>query len=163
MTGIGKPQFDLVDHYGAQVTEASYNNLALMVYFGFTNCKVVCPRSLGRLSNVLESLPEDLIGKVKPLYITVDPERDTPEVMRAYLEKNYPLFTGLCGSPGQVDAAKKAFKVFAKKKINADNPEEYDVPHSAIIYLISPDGVYLTHWVDTKTDAEIIRDLNSLL
>lgn len=163
MSGIGRPQFSLVDHSGKAVSEASYPGKSLLVYFGFTHCKVVCPRSLGRLSQVLTSLPEDLEQKLQPLYITVDPERDDPAVMKTYLEAKFPKFTGLTGSADEIEMAKKSFRVFAKKKPNPSDPTDYDVPHSAITYLINPSGDYETHWVDTKTEDDISADILAFL
>lgn len=163
MSGIGRPQFSLVDHSGTAVSEVSYPGKFLLVYFGFTHCKVVCPRSLGRLTSVLRSLPEGREQKLQPLYITVDPERDDPVTMKTYLAENFPSFTGLTGTPEDIDAAKKSFRVFAKKKPNPSDPSDYDVPHSAITYLIDPDGNYKTHWVDTKTEDDISADILALL
>ena len=163
MAGIGIPKFDLIDHNGQSVDEASFRPQWLLVYFGFTHCKVVCPRSLGKLSGVLGELGSELSAMVKPLYVTVDPERDSPERMKSYLEVSYPEFLGLTGSADQIDAAKKAFRVFAQKKADPDDPNGYDVPHSAITYLVSPDGNYVTHWADIKTASEIANDLEKHL
>src|SRR5882762_1597942 len=88
--------FQLVDHHGRAVTEASYHGRFALLFFGFTHCCVVCPRALTKLSGVLDALGP-LADRVQPLYITVDPERDTPDVMRAFLQA-YPRFTGLTGS-----------------------------------------------------------------
>lgn len=159
MAGIGIPTFTLVDHFGQSVTEASFPGKALLVYFGFTHCRVVCPRSLGRLASVIDRLPASVQAQIAPLYITVDPERDTPERMRNYLTESYPRFTGLTGTSEQIDAAKKAFKVFAQRKEDPEDPDGYAVPHSAISYLIGADGAYANHWVDTKTDEYILNDL----
>lgn len=163
MAGIGKPAFELVDHDGRTVTEASYAGQWLMVYFGFTHCRVVCPRSLGKLSGVLASLPDDVAAMIRPLYISVDPERDRPEVMKRYLADSYPRFTGLTGTAEQIDAAKAAFKVFAERKADPEDPDGYAVPHTSITYLIDPDGGYATHWVETRDPADIVADLTRRL
>lgn len=163
MAGIGSPTFDLIDHHGDPVTQASFSGQWLMVYFGFTRCKVVCPRSLQRLSQVLELLPDSMAKKITALYISVDPERDTADVMKRYLATQYPRFTGLTGTVEQVAAAKDAFKVFAERKPDPDDPEGYDVPHTAITYLVEPAGEYATHWVETKDANDIVQDLNRLL
>lgn len=147
---VGDPvaRFDLVDHRGNQVSERDFAGSYLLVYFGFTHCKVVCPRSLAKLSAVLDDL--DRGGdKIAALYITVDPERDTPEVMRAYLAKSYPRFTGLTGSGEAIERVKKAFRVFAARKADPDDPEGYIVPHSAIAYFMAQDGSYLDHFPDS--------------
>lgn len=145
-------RFALTDHHGNTVTEADYSGRHMLVFFGFTHCKVVCPRALGKLSDVLDRLG-DLADEIAPLYITVDPERDSPEVMKAFLEGGYPRFTGLTGTREQCDAAKKAFRVFAEKKPDPDDPEGYDVPHTAFVYLLGRDGEYVAHFGD-HLDAE---------
>ena len=101
--------FRLIDHHGARVTDETYRGRFVLIFFGFTHCRVVCPRALSRLSAVLERLGP-LTDQLQALYITVDPERDTPEVMRTFLEKSYPRFIGLTGTRAEIDAAKRAFQ-----------------------------------------------------
>ena len=160
-TPVGGP-FRLIDHYGVEVTDESYRGRYVLLFFGFTHCKVVCPRALARLTNVLDRLGP-LAERLQALYVTVDPERDTPEVMRAFLERSYPRFTGLIGSPEQVERAKKAFRVFAHRALDPDDPSNYVVPHSAITYVLDPVGRYLTHFTDAVGEAEMIERLRSLL
>jgi protein SCO1/2 len=154
--------FSLVDHFGAEVTDADYGGEWMLVFFGFTHCKGVCPRALGRISGVLADLGP-LAEKVRPLYITVDPERDTPAVMRAFLESAYPLFTGLTGTVAQVEAAKKAFRVFARRQQDLAHPQGYDVPHTAITYLLDPSGAYRRHYPDAQAPETVTADLRSIL
>ena len=99
----GKPtgKFDLLDHHGNRVSSETYRGLFTMIYFGFTNCRVVCPRTLAKLTLVLDLLGS-VAQEIQPLYISVDPERDSPEAMRSYLG-SYPHFTGLTGSPTEID------------------------------------------------------------
>jgi len=112
-----------------------------LVFFGFTHCRIVCPRALGKLCRVLDDLGP-LAERVQPLYVTVDPERDTPAVMREFLGRSYPRFTGLTGSPAQIDAAKAAFRVFARRVADPDSPGGYAMPHTAIAYLLDEAGRY---------------------
>lgn len=84
------PRYALVDHHGRTVTEQDFAGRYQLVFFGFTHCRMVCPAALGKLSTVLDDLGP-LAERIQPLYISVDPERDTPEVMRAFLEESYPL------------------------------------------------------------------------
>lgn len=163
MTTFVTAQFELINHDGRPVTQDTYRGRWLLVYFGFTHCRVVCPRTLTRLSNVLSSLPPDLAQVTQPLYITVDPLRDTPEVMRDYLQERYPRFIGLSGTEQQIGEAKEAFKVFSRPRPDPDNPANYDVPHTAITYLIDPSGVYVTHWPETRSAEDIALDLQSRL
>lgn len=149
-----RPGFALVDHHGRQVSEQDFRGRYLLVYFGFTSCKVVCPRALAKLSAVLEGLGPRA-AHITPLYITVDPDRDTPEAMRAYLEAGYPRFLGLTGPQPAIDAAKSAFRIFAQRRENPVNPDDYQIAHTAIAYLIGPDGDYLSHFSDA-IDADTI-------
>jgi protein SCO1/2 len=154
VNGAPVARFNLIDHHGKQISQAQFAGSFLLVYFGFTNCKVVCPRSLSKLSGVLDGLG-DAADRITAFYVTVDPERDTPEVMRAYLEANYPRFTGLTGSREEIDQAKKAFRVFAEYKVDRDAPDGYVVPHSAIAYLMGPDGDYLDHFTDSLEQNDV--------
>ena len=155
-------QFSLIDHDGNAVTEADFAGSFLLVYFGFTHCKVVCPRSLTKLSGALDALGDEA-KTITALYVTVDPARDTPEVMRAYLSARYPRFTGLSGSQDAIDLAKKAFRVFAERKSDADAPGGYVVPHSAIAYLMAPDGRYLDHLTDSLEQNEVAARISAAI
>jgi protein SCO1 len=154
--------FSLVDHFGTPVTEQNYLGRWMLVFFGFTHCKEVCPRALARISGVLDDLGA-LADKVQPLYLTVDPERDSPQVMRAFLEPAYPLFTGLTGTEEQVEAAKKAFHVFARRKHDPYDADRYDVPHTAITYLLDPTGICRRHYPDSQDVQAVTADLRNVL
>jgi protein SCO1 len=154
--------FALTDHHGRDVTDADYRGRFLLVYFGFTHCRAVCPRALARLSEGL-SLLDDLAERIQPLYITVDPARDTPAVMKAYLEARYPRFTGLTGTLDQAHAAKRAFRVFAERAADPDDASGYSVPHSALSYLVGRDGKYIAHFADTIDCDELARRLRKLI
>jgi protein SCO1 len=142
--------FRLVDHHGATVNR-SYDGKLLLVFFGFTNCRAVCPRKLAEIDAVLDRLRE-LADRVQPLYVTVDPERDTPDVMRAFLEA-HPRFVGLTGDRAQIDEVKFRFRVFARRVEDASDPGNYNVPHTAVTYLMNSDGCYMAHFLD-GTDIE---------
>lgn len=150
--------FSLIDHYGRSVTNEDFLGRPALLYFGFTHCRVVCPRALTRLSTAM-----DLAGvaaeTLQPLFITVDPERDRPEVMRAYIEANFPRFLGLTGDRAQIDAMKSAYKVFARKVDDALDPEGYALSHTAFSYLIGADGRYLVHFTDSASEQKIADGL----
>ncbi|MFJ7949713.1 SCO family protein [Streptomyces sp. NPDC096354] len=149
------PSFSLVDHDDRPVTVADYQGRWLVVFFGFTHCRMVCPRALGRLTAALDRLG-DRAAAIQPLYITVDPDRDTPTVMREFL-RSYPRFTGLTGSTEQIGEAKEAFRVFTRRTSDPEDPEGYAVPHTAITYLISPEGAYADSWTEAL-DSDQIAD-----
>ncbi|HKS45839.1 MAG TPA: SCO family protein [Amycolatopsis sp.] len=161
MSAPTTPTFSLVDHHGRPVTERSYRGRWQLVFFGFTHCKAVCPRALQRLSATLDDLA-GLAGVVSPLYVTVDPDRDTPEVMKEFL-RSYPHFTGLTGSAEDIEEAKNAFRVFARRKEDPDDPDGYSMPHTAITYLISPEGDYRDHFPDSMRQEELTTRLRSHL
>lgn len=151
--------FDLIDHDGRPVTPRSYRGRWLLVFFGFTHCRVVCPRNLAKLSTVLDRLGA-AAGAITPLYVSVDPERDTPGRMKAWLGECYPRFTGLTGTKAASDAARAGFRVFAERRALPDGEEGYDVPHSALTYLVDPDGRYRTHFSETLDDQTIAERID---
>ncbi len=153
--------YSLVDHDGNPVTERTYRGRWQLVQFGFTSCKLVCPRALAKLTSALDAL-EQAVGPAPlvPLYVSVDPDRDSPAVLKAFLEGAYPRFTGLTGTAAQVDDAKRAFRVFTRRR---DAPDGYDLQHTAITYLLDRDGRPATHWPDTSEADAIARDLVRLV
>lgn len=153
--------FRLTDHHGREVTEASYHGRFVLLFFGFTHCRVVCPRALAKLSGVLDALGQSA-DRIQPLYITVDPERDTPDVMRAFLQ-TYPRFTGLTGSREQIDEVKRSFRVFAERAVDPDDKDGYAVPHTAITYLLDANGNFVTHFTDALPPEEFGARLRRFL
>lgn len=148
--------FELIDHHGQSVTDRSYRGQFMLVFFGFTHCRVVCPAALARLSRVIDRLGP-LASRLQPLYVTVDPIRDTPEVMKAFLEGNYPHFTGLSGSRENIEHVKALYKVFAKRATDPDDAAGYQMPHTAFTYLIGPDGRYVAHFTDATEEDELVE------
>ena len=146
--------FELVDHHGRMVTDDDYRGRFMLILFGFTHCRVVCPRALERLSNALDDLGS-LASLVEPLYVSIDPDRDTPERLQDFLA-TWPRFTGLTGSHEQIAVVKAAFRVFAQRR---DAPSGYDVPHSAITHLIDSAGRHVDHWPDVLSAGEISDQL----
>ncbi|VTU24405.1 SCO1/SenC [Variovorax sp. PBS-H4] len=140
-------RFDLVDHFGRPVDERSFGDRHLLVFFGFSHCAVVCPRELSKLGAALERLGP-LADRVQPLYVTVDPQRDDPCAMQACVARYPGGFLGLTGTPEQVAAAKKSYRVFAEPVPDANAPGGYVVPHTAFAYLMAPGGRYLAHLPD---------------
>jgi protein SCO1/2 len=153
--------FCLIDHDGQDVSDETYRGQYILIFFGFTNCRVVCPRALAKLSIVLDFLGP-LAGRIRALYVTVDPERDTPHAMRAFLQ-SYPRFTGLTGSRQQIDRIKKAFRVFAQRVDDLAGNGDYAVPHTAITYVMDPKGRFVSHFTDALSAEEIASRLRLLL
>lgn len=154
--------FSLVDHNGRSVCETEYYGKYVLVLFGFTHCKVVCPRNLERLTDGLKQLGHDAT-RINPLYISVDPERDTPEAMKAFLLSQAPAFTGLTGTIEQVEAAKKSFRAFSKPKEDINAPDGYTVPHTAFTYILGPGGRFLDHMSDGLSAQDVIARIRKAL
>ena len=145
MVQIGGP-FNLIDHNGQIVTEKSYVGKYLLVFFGYTFCPDVCPTTLTNISNTMDLL-DDLSTKIIPLFITVDPIRDTPGHLKEYVSYFHPKLVALTGSEEQIKAVSKAYRVyFAKSEPNKDDQEDYLMDHSSITYLIGPDGKFIEHF-----------------
>ena len=141
---IGGP-FSLTDHTGKAVTEKEYAGKYQLTYFGFTYCPAICPTELQKVSRVIKALEKnkpELAEKVQPLFITVDPMRDTVEVMKDYVSLFHPKLVGLTGTQPQIDFVTKAYRIFARK---VDDPEQndYTVDHSSYLYLMGPDNKLL--------------------
>jgi protein SCO1/2 len=158
---VGGP-FSLVNHFGDVVSNETFIGSYVLLYFGFTHCRVICPRALTRLSKAMDNLG-GLVDRVTPLFITVDPARDTPQVMRIFLEQNYPHFLGLTGSQEKIDAMRGAYKVFAKRLDDGAEPDGYTVSHTAFAYFLNPSGEYLTHFVDTLDEDQVADRIRRLL
>ncbi len=153
VAAIGGP-FTLTDHTGKVVTERDFRGKFMLLTFGYTYCPDVCPTSLSKMAMAL-----DLIGEaaaaVTPVFISIDPARDTPEHLNEYVGFFHPRLRGLTGTPAQVAAAAKAFRIyFAKVKPDPGaDPDDYMMDHSALTYLIGPDGefkAYFSYSVDAK-------------
>jgi len=152
--------FSLLDHRGHRVDAHAFGDRLLLVFFGFTHCRTVCPRELAKIGDALNLLG-DGARQFQPLYISVDPERDTPAVLAAFLTRFHPGFVGLTGTPEEIEAVKRRFRVFARKAPDADDPQGYVVPHTAITYLAGPGGRYLAHFGDAIDAVEMARRLRS--
>jgi protein SCO1/2 len=141
---IGGP-FSLVGADGKPVTDRDFRGRYTLIFFGFTHCPDICPAELQVIAQALEQLG-DKAKTVVPIFITLDPERDTPEAMANYVKSFGPNFVGLTGSPEAIAAAAKAYRVAYSKVENKDSAGDYSVDHSALVYLMDPEGRYATHF-----------------
>jgi len=134
--------FTLTDHHGEPASVSEWNQHKL-IYFGFTYCPAICPTELQKISAVLNRLQDAQAVNIQPLFITVDPERDTVAVMKDYISLFHPAFVGMTGSPAEIDSVKKQYKVFSTK---VDDPQmsEYTIDHSSYIYLMSPENTLIS-------------------
>jgi cytochrome oxidase Cu insertion factor (SCO1/SenC/PrrC family) len=141
---IGGP-FTLTNQDGKRMTEQDFRGKYMLVAFGYTSCPDVCPAELQTMANAMDTLG-DKADRVNPVFITVDPERDTAEQMRSYVKNFSPRFVGLTGTPDEIKQAARAYRVFYAKTEDKSSALGYLMDHSAFIYLMSPQGEYVTHF-----------------
>jgi len=163
---IGGP-FTLVDSKGHTVTDASLKGRYSLIFFGFTHCPDICPLTLQVITQALEAAGP-AAEAVQPVFITLDPERDTPEAMAAYVGNFHPRLMALTGTPEQVREAAQSYKVYAAKVPVKDgegkDTGEYTVSHTGYVYLMDKAGKYLAHFdKDAKAEdiAARLRQLNA--
>ncbi len=174
-TGDAKPQpgvielsdqfsadFALIDQNGAVMRDEDIKGRVGVVYFGFASCPDVCPLALGRLSAALNELTPAEREKVAPLFITVDPDRDTPEKLKGFLAFDDRI-TGLTGERAAIEAVKANFKVFAEPEASADSALGYTMQHTSFFYLIDRAGALKVALEDTLTPAEIASAIRRVL
>ncbi len=162
---IGGP-FTLINTRGEEVTETLLLGHYSLIYFGFTYCPDICPLALQTITETLEILGPDG-EQVMPVFISLDPERDTPDVVASYLEHFHPRFEGLTGTLAQTTAAAEQYRVYAKKSFlkDADGVEtsDYTVDHTGFLYLMNPAGRYADHFSKEATAPEIAERLKQAL
>ncbi|MGU3494609.1 SCO family protein [Xanthobacteraceae bacterium A53D] len=156
---VGGP-FQMVDQDGQPVTEAATKGRPTLVFFGFTHCPDVCPTALFEISEMFAALGPDA-DKARAIFITVDPERDTPEVMKSYISSFVPQLRGYTGSVEQVEAVKKGFRVFARKVPLSDGG--YTMDHTAVVYLMDKDGNFVAPFNIKRPPAEAAAELKRYL
>ena len=136
-----RSEFSLIDHTGQEVTQADYADRWQLVFFGFTNCPDVCPTTLAYMASVLDLLGKDA-DQVAPIFITVDPERDTVPVMAEYVSAFHPRLIGLTGTGAQVAEATRNFRTWYERTEDDSAPDGYFMAHAGHIYLMRPGGEF---------------------
>jgi protein SCO1/2 len=154
---IGGP-FSLVDASGKRVTEKAFAGKPMLVYFGFTNCPDVCPAGLQVIAAALDRLGDKASG-VTPIFITVDPERDTPEMLGKYVESFHKGIVALSGTPEDIAGVSKAYRVYAKKVPDETRPGQYNVDHSSFMYLMDAKGEFVKHFPHSVDAAKLADEL----
>jgi cytochrome oxidase Cu insertion factor (SCO1/SenC/PrrC family) len=149
---VGGP-FTLTDDTGKRVTDQDFRGKFMLVFFGFTYCPDVCPTALQVMAAALDKLGPNA-ERITPVLISIDPERDTPAQLAVYVKSFHPRLVGLTGSPAEIDAVAKAYRVYVKQVPDPKSTAGYTLDHSSIIYVIGPDGKYRTHFTHaTSPDA----------
>jgi protein SCO1/2 len=153
--------FSLVDQTGKTVTDADFRGKMMLIYFGYTYCPDVCPTTLGTVTQAIEQLSPAEQARVVPIFVTVDPERDTVDQIAQYVDAFSPALVGLTGTPEQLAPVLKEFRVYAHKADAKDG--NYTVDHSSILYLMGKDGKYLSHFSGEVSAKDLLAALHQQL
>ena len=157
---VGGP-FTLTDHTGKRVTEQDFRGKHMLVFFGFTHCPDICPAGLQLISAALAKIG-DKAERFVPIFISVDPQRDTPETVATYVKNFDDRIVGLTGTPEEIASVAKAYKVFYEKMPNDASPEDYNMNHTSIIYVMDPKGEYVTHFTPMNSVDDMTTKLDAL-
>jgi protein SCO1/2 len=158
---IGGP-FTLLDQTGKTVTDQDFRGRYMLVFFGFTHCPDICPAELQVMSSALDALGPKA-DSVVPIFITLDPERDTQGAMAAYVKNFGSRFVGLTGSSEQIAAAAKAYRVAYSKFQQDKASSDYSFDHSALVYLMGKNGEYITHFAYGTPASQMTETLRRYL
>jgi protein SCO1/2 len=141
---IGGP-FELIDQHGRARSDADFRGSYMLVYFGFTHCPDTCPTALSTMIGALDGLDPAKADRVVPVFISIDPARDTPDLLRGYAEQFDPDLVALTGTPRALADVGRSYGVFAAK-VPTGEPGAYLMDHTGFVYLIGPDGNYIRHF-----------------
>lgn len=164
---IGGP-FTLTDNKGNQKSNHDFQGRYMLIYFGYSYCPDVCPTDLQKLSTALEMVKERA-GKLQPIFITIDPERDTPEQLDNYVSNFHPKLIGLTGSPDAIEKVKKAYKVYGIKIDENGKPtkspknDDYLMDHSPQTFLMGPDGKFIRYFRYSTSAETIAKTLKKII
>jgi len=153
--------FSLGDHNGQQRSLADFRGKAVVIFFGYTSCPDICPTTLARLAEVMKALDGEA-GRVQVLFITLDPERDSAERLKAFVPWFHPSFLGLRGDAGQIKATTEEFRAFGARK-NVEGELGYVIDHSTGAYVFDPAGRIRLYVKDSASVEDIVADLRLLL
>jgi protein SCO1/2 len=158
---VGGP-FTLENGNGQTVTDRDFRGKYLLVYFGYTFCPDVCPTTLNAVADALDKLGPKA-SALQPVFITVDPERDTPAVMKQYTAAFTPRLIGLTGTPEQIERVAKEYRVYYAKHRTGPGPNDYSMDHSSVLYLMSPQGDFVAPIRADASGDELASQLSKLL
>jgi protein SCO1/2 len=158
---VGGP-FSLVDQDGRRVTEKDFLGKYMLVFFGFTYCPDVCPTELQVMSAALDELGT-AGNNIQPVFVSIDPERDTPAVVKEYVGNFHPRLVGLTGSAAEIAAIARAYRVYYKKAASSGASEDYEMDHSTTIYLMDRQGRFRKHFGYTTDARGLARELREAI
>ena len=154
---VGGP-FQLTDQHGKRTGDQDFRGRYMLIYFGYSFCPDVCPTTLAVIAQALDKLG-DRSHQVVPVFITIDPERDTPKVLADYMKAFGPSFVGLTGSAAEIKDVEKRYRVYAVKKPLPGG--SYGMDHSSVIYLMGPDGKMVSFYDEAVSPDELAKDLRA--
>src|SRR5580704_7098778 len=154
--------FTLEDGNGKQVTDRDFRGKYMLVYFGYTFCPDVCPTTLNEVSEALDHLGAKA-DKLQPIFITVDPKRDTPAVVKQYAAAFTPKLLGLTGTADEIAKVANEYRVYYAEHRTGPGPNDYTMDHSSVLYLMGPDGQFIAPIRTDETGPEIAADLGKLI
>jgi protein SCO1/2 len=158
---VGGP-FTLTDQDGRKVSEKDFLGKHMLVFFGYTYCPDICPTELQVMTAALDELGP-AAEKIQPVFVSVDPQRDTPEVLKSYVGNFGPRLIGLTGTPEEIAGIAKAYRVYYAKSGDQASPDSYLMDHSSIMYLMGPDGNFVKHFTYTTDAAKLAGELKEAL
>jgi cytochrome oxidase Cu insertion factor (SCO1/SenC/PrrC family) len=158
---VGGP-FSLVDQDGRRVTEKDFLGKYMLVFFGFTYCPDVCPTELQVMSAALDELGT-AGNDIQPVFVSIDPERDTPVVVKQYVQNFHPRLMGLTGSAEEIATIARAYRVYYKKATSSATSGDYELDHSTTIYLMDREGRFRKHFGYTTDAKGLAQDLREAI
>jgi cytochrome oxidase Cu insertion factor (SCO1/SenC/PrrC family) len=158
---VGGP-FTLTDHTGKRVTDQDFRGRFMLVYFGYTLCPDVCPSGLQVIAAALDKLGPKA-DAIVPIFITLDPQHDTPEQLAQYVKSFHPRLIGLTGSQAEIEAVAKEYRVYVQRVDDAKSTAGYTIDHSAILYVMDRDGSFRTHFTHAVSADALAERLAKLL
>jgi len=158
---VGGP-FALEDGNGKQVTDSDFRGKYMLVYFGYTYCPDVCPTTLNEVAEALDHLGAKA-KNLEPIFITVDPKRDTPAVVKQYTAAFSPKLIGLTGTPEQIANVAKEYRVYYAEHRTGPGPNDYSMDHSSILYLMGPDGKFIAPVRADESGKDMAEEISKLM
>ncbi len=159
VASIGGP-FSLTDHKGQPRTDKDFRGRYMLIYFGYTYCPDVCPTALQSMTQAMGQLAPETQKKITPVFITIDPERDTAKQLNAYVENFHPSMVGLTGTKEQITKTARVYRVyFGRAPDGQEESTEYLMDHSSIVFLMNPDGEYVTHFTHATSPEKMAKRL----
>lgn len=159
-TSLGA-DLSMIDHHGQPRTLVDYRDKVVLVFFGFTQCPDVCPTAMSQLAHAMELLGDDA-GKVQVLMVSVDPERDTPDVLSSYVTAFNPSFVGLTGTPEQLATTAKSFRAYYSK-VPSSGGDDYTMDHGSSFYILDRSGEARVLLRGDAAAEDVAHDLKELI